>query len=60
MGNGVVAAALSIVVPGLGQLYNGQLLRAIVFFIIAALLYMTVVLGVLWHIYVVYDAYQAA
>lgn len=29
----VIAAALSLVTPGLGQLYNGQILKGIIFFL---------------------------
>jgi signal peptidase I len=39
----VIAAALSLVAPGLGQLYNGQILKGIIFFV-AILLILTILL----------------
>ena len=55
-----VAAVLSFFVPGLGQIYNGQIGMGIVLLILTILLYYTIILGVVLHLYLVYDAYTTA
>jgi TM2 domain-containing membrane protein YozV len=54
-----IAMLLSLIVPGLGQLYNGQLTKAIVFFI-AGVAAWCVVLGFIVHVVAAIEAYQAA
>lgn len=64
--NPAVAAILSFLINGLGQVYNGQIGRGIAFFIIGIILFLTifVLIGVilypLFWIYNVYDAYETA
>lgn len=63
-----LAAVLSFFVPGLGQIYNGQIAKGIVVFVIGPLFFLGVLgwIGVgyllyvpLW-IYAIYDAYRTA
>ncbi len=47
----MIAAILSLIVPGLGQLYNGYLIRAILWFLAVGVgYYMLIVPGVILHI----------
>jgi len=57
-----VAAVLSAVIPGLGQIYNGQILWAIVWFIITPGLWIGSggLLGWICHIIAAYLAYSYA
>jgi TM2 domain-containing membrane protein YozV len=61
-----LAAVLSLVLPGLGQIYNGQILKGIILIIIDAIngALMFVLIGfITWPItvlYAVYDAYKTA
>ncbi|MFZ2643538.1 MAG: hypothetical protein WA117_21280 [Verrucomicrobiia bacterium] len=55
-----VAAVLSFFVPGLGQIYNGQIGMGITLFILTVVLYFTIVLGILLHLYLVFDGYTTA
>ena len=71
MANGILAAILSFLIPGLGQAYAGDIKKGIIFFIIflvIALLYMFLlnkylfinIIGLIFAIYAAYDAYQMA
>ncbi len=51
----VIAAISSFFVPGLGQLFQGRLLAAIIHFVLAALLWI-VLLGWLVHLWSILDA----
>ncbi|MFN7875475.1 MAG: hypothetical protein ACK5PB_09160 [Pirellula sp.] len=51
----VISALASFVYPGLGQLVQGRLLAALVFFVLATLLWF-VLLGWLIHIWATIDA----
>lgn len=61
-----LAAVLSFFVPGLGQIYNGQILKGIVLIIVDAInaLLMFVLIGFVTHaitiLYAIYDAYRTA
>ena len=57
-----VAAVLSAVIPGLGQIYNGQLLWAILWFIITPGLWIGTggLLGWVCHVIAAYQAYRYA
>jgi TM2 domain-containing membrane protein YozV len=57
-----VAAVLSAVIPGLGQIYNGLILRAIVWFIITPGLWIGSggTLGWICHVIAAYTAYNYA
>jgi TM2 domain-containing membrane protein YozV len=49
--NPLIAGVLSVVIPGLGQLYKGQLFRAIVWFCMVGLGYfLLVVPGIILHV----------
>jgi TM2 domain-containing membrane protein YozV len=54
-----VAAVLSFFFPGLGQIYNGQILIGIIMGIITLFLYL-IVIGFVVHLYLIYDAYKTA
>lgn len=61
-----LAAVLSFLLPGLGQIYNGQIFKGIVLVVIdtinAALMFILIgfVTHVITVIYAVYDAYKTA
>jgi len=60
------AVILSLVVPGLGQIYNREITKGIFFFLIGAILALSIlfVIGIfLYHIFLainIYDAYRTA
>lgn len=67
MANGIVAAILSLILPGLGQIYGGQgLMKGVLFIIIALIFYgigagvfsLIWILAVIFNIYAAYDAYK--
>ena len=56
-----IAAVLSVVVPGLGQLYSGRLLPGGLWFLGTALAYSAVLLpGFLVHAFCIWSAYKTA
>lgn len=55
-----VAAVLSFFIPGLGQIYNGQIIMGLVLLPITVLFYALVVPGLAFHIWLIYDAYKSA
>ena len=66
MASPFVALVLSFFIPGLGQFYTGQLLNAIVLFVLAVLfgVMSTILIGIplyliVW-LYSMYDAYTVA
>jgi TM2 domain-containing membrane protein YozV len=62
MRNAGTAALLSFLLPGLGQLYNGKFLRAILWFILAGgtWIFTAGVLGWVIHLLSAYGAYSYA
>lgn len=54
-GGNVLAAICSFFIPGLGQLVQGRLLKAIIMFVLAAVLWF-ILLGWLVHLWSVLDA----
>lgn len=67
MANAILAAILSLFIPGLGQAYAGDIKKGAIFFVIAIVLGILTayVLGVfgyiisfIYAVYVAYDAYQ--
>jgi len=69
MASKILAAILSLILPGLGQLYGGQgimktilfLIIAIIFYIIGATTFSLIwFLAILFNIYAAYDAYVKA
>ncbi|HVY60928.1 MAG TPA: hypothetical protein VHF22_04710 [Planctomycetota bacterium] len=57
-----IAAVLSFFIPGLGQIYNGDFLRGIVWLIVTPGLWITTagILGWICHIVASYTAYNRA
>lgn len=56
-----VSAVLSVLIPGLGQLYSGRLVAGAVWFVATAFFYSAVLLpGFLLHALCVWSAYQSA
>jgi len=56
-----VAAVLSVLVPGLGQVYNGRLLAAALWFLFTGFGYWAILVpGLLLHAICVYCAYAGA
>ena len=51
----VIAALCSVFVPGLGQLLQGRLLKAIIQFVLAALLWI-ILMGWIIHLWSILDA----
>ena len=51
----VIAAVCSFFIPGLGQLVQGRIIRAIVHFVLAAVLWV-ILLGWAVHLYSIWDA----
>ncbi|MGH0029458.1 MAG: hypothetical protein ACQGVC_06690 [Myxococcota bacterium] len=56
-----VSAVLSVIVPGLGQVYSGRLLAGAIWFLATAFCYSAVLLpGFLAHAFCVWSAYESA
>ena len=68
MVNPIIAAILSFIIPGLGQILAGETQKGVIFFVIAVILgivVMTVsaavgIISFLFAIYAAYDAYKLA
>ena len=66
MASPIIAVILSFFIPGLGQFYTGQLLKAVLLFIAAVVFggLSTILIGIPFYIiiwlYSMYDAYIAA
>ncbi len=66
MASPLIAVILSFFIPGLGQFYTGQLLKAILLFALAVIFggLSTILIGIPFYIlvwlYSMYDAYVAA
>jgi len=54
-GGNVLAAICSFIIPGLGQLFQGRLLAAILHFVLAAVLWV-VLMGWIIHLWSILDA----
>lgn len=61
--NPVLAAILSLIIVGLGQIYNGQTVKGIIFFLAAVIIGLTgiglIISFIIW-LYAMYDAYNTA
>ena len=61
-----IAAVLSFVVPGLGQVYNGDFFRGFIWFLFALILGLTIspiamgVPSLVYHLFCAWSAYQRA
>ena len=51
----VIAALASFFIPGLGQLIQGRFIRAVIFFVVAALLWL-IWMGWIMHLWSILDA----
>ncbi|MGZ7209983.1 MAG: hypothetical protein ACXVHV_08910 [Methanobacterium sp.] len=68
MANAILAAILSLIIPGLGQIYAGVVQKGIIFIVIAIILGLANffilpliwIISLLFAIYAAYDAYQIA
>ena len=70
MANAILAAILSLFIPGLGQAYAGDIKKGIIFFIIAVIIgaiatlifqhWIVWLIDLAYAIYAAYDAYQMA
>lgn len=62
MNNSGIAAVLSILIPGLGQIYNGHFLWAVFWFALAGVVHFVTagLLGWVVHIFASVMAYQGA
>ncbi|TAJ45494.1 DUF5683 domain-containing protein [Methanofollis fontis] len=66
MASPLIAVILSFFIPGLGQFYTGQLLKAVVLFVLAVIFgwFSTILIGIPFYllvwVYSMYDAYTAA
>ena len=68
MANGILAAILSFIIPGLGQAYAVDIKKGVIFFIIAVVIaliatfvfrtWIVYLIDVIYALYVAYDAYQ--
>lgn len=68
MANGILAAILSFIIPGLGQAYAGDIKKGVIFFIIAVVIgliatfvfraWIVYLIDVIYALYAAYDAYQ--
>jgi TM2 domain-containing membrane protein YozV len=56
-----IAAVLSVLVPGLGQVYAGRLVAGAIWFVVTCVAYSAVLLpGFLFHAVCVWSAYKSA
>ena len=70
MANGILAAILSFIIPGLGQAYAGDIKKGIVFFIVALIVatvaflvfrqWLYIIIELIVALYAAYDAYSMA
>lgn len=68
MVNAILAAILSFIIPGLGQIIAGEAKKGVIFLVIAIILGILVtmvsslisIISLLFAIYAAYDAYQIA
>ena len=58
--NPLLAAALSVVVPGAGQLYSGNAFSALIWFLLVTAGYLLIVPGLLLHLFCIVSAAGAA
>ena len=72
MANPILAAIISFIIPGIGQMYAGDIKRGLIFLVIAIILFLIrnfanpfiglifVVITIIYNIYAAYDAYKLA
>jgi TM2 domain-containing membrane protein YozV len=70
MANAILAAILSLIIPGLGQAYAGDITKGIILFVLAMVMLLIVsiifkqwiyyVLDIIVCVYAAYDAYKMA
>lgn len=63
MVNPIIAAILSFIIPGLGQIIAGETKKGIIFFVIAIVIgilsAVSLFISIIYFIYVIYVAYDA-
>ena len=68
MANAILAAILSLILPGIGQIYAGEMQKGIIFFVVFLILVainlfvfpLIWILELIFAIYAAYDAYMLA
>ncbi|MGB9978283.1 hypothetical protein [Methanobacterium sp.] len=68
MVNAILAALMSLIIPGTGQIISGEVKKGIIFLAIEVILYVLfltlspsiVILSLLFAVYAAYDAYRGA
>lgn len=68
MANPILAAILSFLIPGLGQIYAGDMQKGLIFIVIWVVLlivgfftaFLTTIINLIFSIYAAYDAYKLA
>ena len=68
MANPILAAILSFLIPGLGQIYAGDMQKGLIFIVILIVLmiaafftgFLTSIINLIFSIYAAYDAYKLA
>ena len=70
MANAILAAILSFLIPGLGQVYAGDIKKGVIFLVIAIVLWIIAtfifshlvvwIIDIIYCLYAAYDAYQMA
>ena len=66
--NAILAAILSLIIPGLGQALSGEVMRGVILFVIALIMYFIAglifknwlagIINIAIAVYAAYDAYQ--
>ena len=68
MANPILAAILSFLIPGLGQIYAGDMQKGLIFIVIWVVLlivgfftaFLTTIINLIFSIYAAYDGYKLA
>lgn len=68
MANPILAAILSFIIPGLGQIYAGDMKKGLIFLVVWIILFivafltafLTSIISLIFAIYAAYDAYKLA
>lgn len=70
MANAILSAILSFIIPGLGQVINGEIPRGIILFVLAVIMgliatfifqsWIVYIIDILISLYAAYDAYMIA
>jgi len=55
-----IAAILNLIIPGTGYMYLGGIGKGLLVLLITVTAYATIILGIVIHIYIIFDAYNKA